>query len=415
MSPRSLLSTTTLFAGLAAALVLITNPNPAGAQGLIDFLWGGGDEWGGERQTVKFDPKYTPGQIIVSFGDRRLYYITAPGVATSYPIAVPREKSRWQGTTSITSKKENPSWRPTPEMLSENPKLPHWVPGGHPMNPLGVRALYLGSSAYRIHGTDAPWTIGQAVSQGCIRMYNKDVLDLYPKIPVGTRVTVTWQRFNTEGVTTAYGDTSPPPIFSPFGGKNQRRTLRHVSQQEEFDEQPAEVENVVEYVDPQPEAPVAKSAVIETPKPKKTATAKPAAPEKAAAKVKAEKTAEKAPATPVEKAKVETAKSDAAKADAPKVQKKAEAPKVEPRKEAVAEKETAKPAKETKTAAVANKESPVDIAKRAAAAAARAAAAAQEAAEAARKAAAAAKKATSADAVDGKDKKDAPPGRRAAL
>ena len=74
-------------------------------------------------------------------------------------------------------------------MIAENPRLPRWVPGGHPMNPLGVRALYLGSSAYRIHGTDAPWTIGTAVSKGCIRMYNQDVLDLYPRVSVGAKVT----------------------------------------------------------------------------------------------------------------------------------------------------------------------------------------------------------------------------------
>ena len=80
-------------------------------------------------------------------------------------------------------------------MIAENPRLPSFVPGGHPMNPLGVRALYLGASSYRIHGTDAPWTIGSAVSKGCIRMYNEDVLDLYPRIPLGTKVTVTWQRF----------------------------------------------------------------------------------------------------------------------------------------------------------------------------------------------------------------------------
>ena len=122
--------------------------------------------------------------------------MTRPGVAISYPIAVPREQSRWQGVTSVSNKRENPSWTPTPEMIRENPRLPSWVPGGHPMNPLGVRAMYLGSSTYRIHGTDAPWTIGQAVSKGCIRMYNEDVLDLYPRVPVGSRVTVTWQRFN---------------------------------------------------------------------------------------------------------------------------------------------------------------------------------------------------------------------------
>ena len=82
-------------------------------------------------------------------------------------------------------------------MLAENPRLPPWVPGGHPMNPLGVRALYLGSSTYRIHGTDAPWTIGTAVSKGCIRMYNQDVLDLFPRVSIGSRVTVTWQHFTS--------------------------------------------------------------------------------------------------------------------------------------------------------------------------------------------------------------------------
>ena len=95
---------------------------------------------------------------------------------------------------TISDKRVNPSWTPTPTMIRENPRLPSWVPGGHPMNPLGVRALYLGSSAYRIHGTDAPWTIGQPVSKGCIRMYNQDVIDLFNRVPVGTRVTVTYNR-----------------------------------------------------------------------------------------------------------------------------------------------------------------------------------------------------------------------------
>ncbi len=184
-------------AGAVAFAASLSFSATANAQDLIDFLWGGGEEWGGGRQTVSFDPQYRAGQIIVSFGDRRIYLVEKAGLALSYPIAVPREQSRWQGKTTVTMKKENPSWTPTPEMFRENPKLPSWVPGGHPMNPLGVRALYLGSSTYRIHGTDAPWTIGQAVSKGCIRMYNEDVLDLYPRVPVGTRVTVTWERFKT--------------------------------------------------------------------------------------------------------------------------------------------------------------------------------------------------------------------------
>ena len=217
MPPIKLLSSNVL--ARVAALLLLAAPTAASAQGLIDLLWGGSTEWGGGRQTVSFSPKYTPGQIIVSFGDRRLYHIKRRGQATSYPIAVPRQQSRWQGTTSVTMKRVNPSWRPTGEMLRENPRLPRWVPGGHPMNPLGVRALYLGSSTYRIHGTDAPWTIGKAVSKGCIRMHNEDVLDLYPRVKVGTRVTVTWQRFNTSAMTAAYDD---PPPYEPTYRKRAR-------------------------------------------------------------------------------------------------------------------------------------------------------------------------------------------------
>ena len=97
----------------------------------------------------------------------------------------------------MSDKRVNPGWTPTAEMRRENPSLPGYVPGGHRLNPLGVRALYLGASMYRIHGTDAPWTIGEAVSKGCIRLYNEDVVDLYPRVPIGTRVTVTWRRFRT--------------------------------------------------------------------------------------------------------------------------------------------------------------------------------------------------------------------------
>ncbi|WP_072394746.1 L,D-transpeptidase [Hyphomicrobium sp. CS1GBMeth3] len=190
-----------LVTAAVAAAAVVGFPAAASAQGLIEFLWGGEPEYGGgKRQVVSFNPQYKAGQIIVSFGDRRLYHITKAGQAMSYPIAIPREQSRWQGATVVSSKRENPDWRPTPDMLKENPRLPSWVPGGHPMNPLGVRALYLGSSLYRIHGTDAPWTIGQDVSKGCIRMFNEDVMHLYPKVPTGTKVTVTWERFKTGAV-----------------------------------------------------------------------------------------------------------------------------------------------------------------------------------------------------------------------
>jgi lipoprotein-anchoring transpeptidase ErfK/SrfK len=185
----------TFFAGASLMLGAMVAATTASAQS-SDWYWGGGQTLGGSgREFVRFNPKFSSGQIVVSFGDRRLYYITRPGEAISYPIAIPREQSRWEGVTNVSQKRENPSWTPTPTMVAENPRLPRWVPGGHPLNPLGVRALYLGASMYRIHGTDAPWTIGTAVSKGCIRMYNQDVLDLYPRARVGAKVTVTWARF----------------------------------------------------------------------------------------------------------------------------------------------------------------------------------------------------------------------------
>lgn len=190
----SLLLVVTAFAMAALAFFA---PSQAHAQNFVEFLWGGDRSHGGGRQTVSFSPDHKPGHIIVSFADRRLYHIIAKGRAVSYPIAVPREKSRWEGQTVVSLKREHPAWTPTLEMRRENPRLPSWVPGGHPMNPLGVRALYLGSTSYRIHGTDAPWTIGEAVSKGCIRMHNEDVLHLYPRVPVGTPVLVTWEKFET--------------------------------------------------------------------------------------------------------------------------------------------------------------------------------------------------------------------------
>jgi lipoprotein-anchoring transpeptidase ErfK/SrfK len=192
----------TVAALFAAGLLAL--PGAASAQ---NWDWGGGNEVGGSgRQTVRFSTNYKPGQVVASFSDRRLYLVTRPGEALSYPIAIPREQSRWQGAMSITQKRENPSWTPTPAMRAENPRLPSWVPGGHPMNPLGNRALYLGSSMYRIHGTDAPWTIGQPVSKGCIRMYNQDAQDLYDRVKVGTNVVVTWQQFSSSAVAATSDD-----------------------------------------------------------------------------------------------------------------------------------------------------------------------------------------------------------------
>ena len=197
-------------AGLALTAATLLAMPVAQAQD-SGWLWGGETKTGGSgRETVRFNASIPAGRVIVSFGDRRVYLVTKPGEALSYPIAIPREQSRWAGETSVTQKRENPSWTPTPTMLAENPRLPRWVPGGHPMNPMGVRALYLGSSTYRIHGTDAPWTIGSAVSKGCIRMYNQDVIDLYPRVKVGSHVTVTWNSFRGASSPVSMGGEPSP-------------------------------------------------------------------------------------------------------------------------------------------------------------------------------------------------------------
>lgn len=198
---RPFLNQLGLWAASAAVLALALGAagTTAGAEEATFFDWGDNDKTvDSGKAHIKFEGPSRAGDIIVSFGDRKLYYITGPGEADTYPVAIPRDQARWQGVTRVTQKRENPAWTPTPHMLTVNPRLPRWVPGGHPMNPLGVRAMYLGSSDYRIHGTDAPWTIGTEASSGCVRMFNKDVLDLYPKVKVGAKVTVTWDKFDSK-------------------------------------------------------------------------------------------------------------------------------------------------------------------------------------------------------------------------
>jgi lipoprotein-anchoring transpeptidase ErfK/SrfK len=185
-----------------AICTLLITIQAASAQSLLDWF-SGNEDTVSDRRLVGFDPDYSPNQIIVSFGDRRLYHIVQRGQAISYPIAVPRGDSRWDGTLLVSRKMVNPPWTPTPSMRRENPSLPATVPGGHPRNPLGVRAIYLGDTLYRIHGTDAPWTIGKNVSRGCIRMHNEHVIELYDKVRRGMRVTATWQRFNPHSIATS--------------------------------------------------------------------------------------------------------------------------------------------------------------------------------------------------------------------
>ncbi len=142
-----------------------------------------------QRQEVSYEGKEKPGTVIINTRERLLYLVKEDGKAIRYGIGVGRPGFTWAGVHHVTSKKEWPDWRPPQEMLKRQPHLPRYMPGG-PDNPLGARAMYLGSTLYRIHGSNEPWTIGQAVSSGCIRMRNEDVVHLYNQVKVGTRVVV---------------------------------------------------------------------------------------------------------------------------------------------------------------------------------------------------------------------------------
>jgi lipoprotein-anchoring transpeptidase ErfK/SrfK len=141
------------------------------------------------RTRVSFPGNYAPGTIYVDTRERRLYFVLGNGQAIRYGIGVGRDGFRWGGVHRVTAKKEWPAWTPPSQMLRRRPDLPRHMPGG-PENPLGARALYLGSTLYRIHGSNEPETIGQAVSSGCFRMVNDDVIDLYDRASVGATVIV---------------------------------------------------------------------------------------------------------------------------------------------------------------------------------------------------------------------------------
>ena len=141
------------------------------------------------RELVAYNGRYAPSTIIISTRERRLYYVLPGNQAVKYGIGVGRPGFEWSGARRVAMKRQWPSWTPPSQMLRRRPDLPHFMPGG-PENPLGARAMYLGGSLYRIHGSNEPQTIGQAVSSGCIRMTNEDVVDLYDRVKVGTRVVV---------------------------------------------------------------------------------------------------------------------------------------------------------------------------------------------------------------------------------
>lgn len=144
-------------------------------------------------QTVSYETKEKPGTIVIDTNNRFLYLVTGDGEARRYGVGVGKPGFEWAGAHKVTRKAEWPSWTPPQEMITREAAKGHYLPArmdGGPENPLGARAMYLGSTLYRIHGTNAPWTIGYAVSSGCIRMRNEDVVDLYERVKVGTRVIV---------------------------------------------------------------------------------------------------------------------------------------------------------------------------------------------------------------------------------
>ncbi len=141
------------------------------------------------KQIVNYPTREVPGTVIVDTPNTYLYYVLGGGKAMRYGIGVGREGFTWSGVKSVERKAEWPDWSPPPEMIARQPYLPRWMAGGE-SNPLGARAMYIGGTIYRIHGTNAPSSIGKNVSSGCIRMLNDDVIDLYSRVNVGTKVVV---------------------------------------------------------------------------------------------------------------------------------------------------------------------------------------------------------------------------------
>ena len=142
-----------------------------------------------KRAIVAFNTNEAPGTVVIDTGNTYLYYVLGQGRAVRYGVGVGREGFTWSGVQSISKKAEWPDWTPPSEMIARQPYLPRFVAGG-PGNPLGARAMYLGSSIYRIHGTNDPSTIGKFVSSGCIRLTNEDVADLFSRVTIGTKVVV---------------------------------------------------------------------------------------------------------------------------------------------------------------------------------------------------------------------------------
>ena len=155
-----------------------------------------------QRQLVDYPTAVAPGTIVIDTAHTYLYYVLSDGKAIRYGIGVGRDGFAWSGSQAVTRKAEWPDWTPPQEMIARQPYLPRWVAGGEG-NPLGARAMYLGSTVYRIYGTNAPETIGTKVSSGCIRLLNADVIDLYSRVTVGTEVIVLPNRGEVAGTATS--------------------------------------------------------------------------------------------------------------------------------------------------------------------------------------------------------------------
>ena len=190
MTPRYALAA--IFLAIMAGSPAMADGNPLGGllrQGPIADILNIFQEPAIPRRVVAWDGDQPEGAIVVSTSERRLYYILGDGQAIEYGVGVGREGFTWSGVKKVTMIRDWPEWSPPPQMLKRRPDLPRHLPGGID-NPLGARAIYLGSSMYRIHGSNEPATIGAAVSSGCIRMTNADVVDLADRVKVGAKVIV---------------------------------------------------------------------------------------------------------------------------------------------------------------------------------------------------------------------------------
>jgi lipoprotein-anchoring transpeptidase ErfK/SrfK len=143
------------------------------------------------REMVAFEAAVRPGTVVVRTSERRLYLVLGNGAALRYPVAVGKPGKQWFGTALIDGKHVRPAWAPPREVKRDNPRLPDFIPGGSPSNPMGVAALTLSGGEYAIHGTNRPGSIGTYASYGCIRMFNHDIADLFERVSVGTPVVVT--------------------------------------------------------------------------------------------------------------------------------------------------------------------------------------------------------------------------------